>query len=215
MTLEIRFESGRKNYYDYHLDLGLRDFLSVTVPGITLKISLIVRKHTFEHFLPAMIQVSLRIRTIWSESSLGAFWVAKDAIFLHADNEDSDQTARSAGWFESSFHAHIRRYVFSCHVYSFQASDYPDLRSLDLKSQSDLIVFCRKNKLKTMPFRHAMHVRNSCKQISSYYPYACTRWCIMGTHSSRKRGVSHNRFHIFPRKHMSWVLIRSASVRRF
>ena len=28
------------------------------------------------------------------ESSLGAFWIVKDAKFLHADNEDSDQTAR-------------------------------------------------------------------------------------------------------------------------
>ena len=26
--------------------------------------------------------------------SLGAFWVSKDAMFLHADNEDTGQTAR-------------------------------------------------------------------------------------------------------------------------
>ena len=25
---------------------------------------------------------------VWSESALGAFWIAKDATFLHADNED-------------------------------------------------------------------------------------------------------------------------------
>ena len=43
---------------------------------------------------PAKIQISLRIRAVWSESSLGAFWLAKDGKFLHADNEDSDQTAR-------------------------------------------------------------------------------------------------------------------------
>ena len=42
----------------------------------------------------AQIQISLRIRTVLSESSLGAFWIAKDAKFLDADNEDSDQTAR-------------------------------------------------------------------------------------------------------------------------
>ena len=29
-----------------------------------------------------------------SESSLGVFWIAKDAKFLHADNKESDQTAR-------------------------------------------------------------------------------------------------------------------------
>ena len=28
------------------------------------------------------------------ESSLDAFWIVKDAEFLYADNEDSDQTAR-------------------------------------------------------------------------------------------------------------------------
>ena len=47
-----------------------------------------VRKLTFGHVRPAKIQMSLHIRTVWSESSLGAFWMAKDAKFLHADNED-------------------------------------------------------------------------------------------------------------------------------
>ena len=37
---------------------------------------------------PASIQIRLRIRTVWSESSLGAFWIVKDTRFLHADNED-------------------------------------------------------------------------------------------------------------------------------
>ena len=43
---------------------------------------------------PANTQISLGIRPIWSESSLCAQWVAKDQSFLHADNEDSDQTGR-------------------------------------------------------------------------------------------------------------------------
>ena len=51
-----------------------------------------------EYILPyvrtAKIQIRLRIRAVWSESLLGAFWIAKDAKFLHAGNEDSDQTAR-------------------------------------------------------------------------------------------------------------------------
>ena len=29
-----------------------------------------------------------------SESSIDAFWIAKDAKYIHADNEDSDQTVR-------------------------------------------------------------------------------------------------------------------------
>ena len=37
---------------------------------------------------PAKIQISLRIHAVWLESSLGAFWIAKDTMLLHADNED-------------------------------------------------------------------------------------------------------------------------------
>ena len=33
-------------------------------------------------------------QTVRTESSLGAFWIAKDAKFLHADNQYSGQTAR-------------------------------------------------------------------------------------------------------------------------
>ena len=43
---------------------------------------------------PAKTQISLGIRPVWSESSLCAQWLAKDLSFLHADNEDSDQTGR-------------------------------------------------------------------------------------------------------------------------
>ena len=53
-----------------------------------------VRKRAVAHARPAKILISLRIRADWSESSLGAIWIAKDAKFLHADNEDSNQTAR-------------------------------------------------------------------------------------------------------------------------
>ena len=43
---------------------------------------------------PAKTQISLGICPVWSESSLHAYWVAKDRNFLHADSEDSDQTGR-------------------------------------------------------------------------------------------------------------------------
>ena len=43
---------------------------------------------------PAKPQISLGIRPVWSESSLCDQWVAKDARFLHADREYSDQTGR-------------------------------------------------------------------------------------------------------------------------
>ena len=53
-----------------------------------------VRKHISGNGRPVKIQISLCIRAVWSESSLGALWIAKNTNFLHADNEDSDQTAR-------------------------------------------------------------------------------------------------------------------------
>ena len=57
-------------------------------------------ERTFVHVHLTKIQISLRIPTVWPESSLGAFWIARDATFLHADNKDSDQTAHmSAGTF--------------------------------------------------------------------------------------------------------------------
>ena len=36
-----------------------------------------VSKYTFGYVRWAKIQISLRIRTVWSESSLSAFWIAK------------------------------------------------------------------------------------------------------------------------------------------
>ena len=53
------------------------------------------RKRTFGHVRRVKIQISLRIRAVWSESSLGAFWKAKYANFHHADNEDSDLTMQT------------------------------------------------------------------------------------------------------------------------
>ena len=53
-----------------------------------------VRKRTFGHVRPANIQINMCILTVWSESSLGAFWITKDSRFLHANKEDSDQTTR-------------------------------------------------------------------------------------------------------------------------
>ena len=56
----------------------------------------------------AKIQISLRIRAVWSESSLGAFWIAEDTKFLHADKEYSDQTARMRRLIWVFFGQHVR-----------------------------------------------------------------------------------------------------------
>ena len=42
-----------------------------------LQMSRNVRKRTFKNVRPAKIQIRLRIRAVWSESSLGAFWTDK------------------------------------------------------------------------------------------------------------------------------------------
>ena len=51
-------------------------------------------KRTFGNVRHAKIQISIRIRTVCSESLLGAFWIAKDETLLNADNDDTGQTAR-------------------------------------------------------------------------------------------------------------------------
>ena len=51
-------------------------------------------KPTKWYVRPAKTQISLGIGPVWSESSLCTLRVANDPRFLHADNEDSDQTAR-------------------------------------------------------------------------------------------------------------------------
>ena len=68
-----------------------------------------VRNRTFGYVRPAKIQSSLRIRAVWSESLLGAFWIASEANCLHADTEDSDLTARVLLSFR---HNSERRFLF-------------------------------------------------------------------------------------------------------
>ena len=46
------------------------------------------------HVLPAKTQFSLSIHAVWSESSQGTLWVAKDPNRLHANRKVSDQPAR-------------------------------------------------------------------------------------------------------------------------
>ena len=57
------------------------------------RLSHTIRWRIFRNVHPVKIQISLRIRAVWSESSLGVFWITKDAESHHADNEYYDQTA--------------------------------------------------------------------------------------------------------------------------
>ena len=70
-------------------------------------------KRTFCYVRVAKIQFGLRIRAVWSESSLGAFWRAKGANFFIRTTKTLIRLRGCAGWSESSLGANVRRYVFS------------------------------------------------------------------------------------------------------
>ena len=52
-----------------------------------------VRKRIFRHLRSAKIQLSLLIRTVWSEFSLGTFLIPSDTKYLHED-KDPEQAAQ-------------------------------------------------------------------------------------------------------------------------
>ena len=56
----------------------------ISLVVVIVKMSHNVAKRTFGHVRAAKIQISLRIRTVRSESSLSAIWIAKNVKFLHA-----------------------------------------------------------------------------------------------------------------------------------
>ena len=81
-----------------------------------------VRKHTYGHVRPAKIQISLRIHALRPDFALDAFWIAIDAKFLDADNEDTNQTARMRSL-----------------ICVFVRSTYPRLRFMSLKLKKMLL----------------------------------------------------------------------------
>ena len=92
------------------------------------EISHIFRKLIFWRVRPVKIHISLHIRAVWSESSLGAFWIANDAKFLHADNEDwSDcadvQADLSLHWAHMSeaTYSHVAAQILKGHYQAFHA----------------------------------------------------------------------------------------------
>ena len=60
-----------------------------------------VRKRAFGHVNSSNIQINLC--EVLPESSLGAFWTAKDAKFLDADNEESSAQSRWAHMSDDTF----------------------------------------------------------------------------------------------------------------
>ena len=66
------------------------------------RISLIVRKHTFSYVRPTKIQINLRIRTVWSESSLLA-WRNLASLAIKNAPVKSQIRLRWAHMFEGKF----------------------------------------------------------------------------------------------------------------
>ena len=83
--------------------------------AVKIWMSRCVRKCAFEHMRPVKVLIRLRecaVWSVWSESSLGAFRIARDAQFRQANNEDSG-LREWAGWLESSLGARVKRYDFA------------------------------------------------------------------------------------------------------
>ena len=62
---------------------------------------------------------------VWSECSLGTFWIPKDAKFIHINNKNWSNCADAWDLFEYLLCADVGRYIFSCcdskHIYSFSS----------------------------------------------------------------------------------------------
>ena len=106
VKISPKFEKKKKSMFCDNWYTEMKDHVKPEISMQTLlsKLGLISPRPThgsqrlkmyFQNLRSATIQIRLRIRAVWSESSLGPFWIAKDAKFLRADNEHwSDQTAR-------------------------------------------------------------------------------------------------------------------------
>ena len=77
------FETDMNKLYMYELQTGIR----ITEPWRG-------RKRTFWHVCPTKTQISLRIRTVWSESLLWAWRNIASLAIQNTPREDSDQTVR-------------------------------------------------------------------------------------------------------------------------
>ena len=71
-----------------------------------------VRKRTFGHMRPTKTQISLRIRAVWSESSLPAWRNFASSLSKMHPWKILVTLYDCASWSESSLGAHVRRYLF-------------------------------------------------------------------------------------------------------
>ena len=128
-----------------------------------------VRKRTFGHVRPEKIPIRLRIRAVWSESSLGAFWITKNSKSFQADNEDSNQNAR------------MRRLIWV-----FAGSTCPNVHflTLSLKLYISIFYFCFVNICWSCTSRWHVHIKPKCRYkkkwiIKKVYKFICPHWTVV------------------------------------
>ena len=71
-----------------------------------------VRKHTFRHVRPTKTQISLRIRAVWSESSLAAWRNFASLSVPYTPSEDSYMTWWHIFFIHTFVHQHINTYFW-------------------------------------------------------------------------------------------------------
>ena len=97
----------------YHGSAGLKS-IGKYLSNCSMK-TWAIRKHTFRCVHPVKIQISLCIDAFWSESSLGTFWIAKDASFFMCHIKDwSVQTDLTLHWTHRSegIFSYVAAYMF-------------------------------------------------------------------------------------------------------
>ena len=81
-----------------------------------------MRKRTFWYVRPRTTQISLRIRAVFSESSLSAWRDFPSLIIQIRPVKILIRLRECAGWSESSLGAYARRYVWRCGLFLFSGS---------------------------------------------------------------------------------------------
>ena len=163
-----------------------------------------VRKRTFRHVHPVKIQIRLCIRAAWSEFSLSSSGIARHANCLYPDNDGTDQTVR------------MRRMI------SFLWSTCQNVRFLKLQLiKWMLLCHIKRNNylcgICLLP-RPLYFSRVASGPLLSVI---ITKTCLFKyteTFATKNRKFSDKKFWYFSyfcSKHRLWVLVRTASTRRF
>ena len=110
-----------------------------------------VSKRTFRHVPPTKIPIRLRIRAVWSESSLGDFWIARMQSFFMWQRRLIRQR-ECAVWIESSLGTHHQKVRFLSlrfkYIFNTKDSDQSEkprqISSLGLRRFYSSHLFCKR-----------------------------------------------------------------------